>query len=160
VVGRIVRPHGIRGEVVVEPSTDAPHRFAPGNAMRTETRRLTIAASRAHQGRLLVQFEEIAERDGAEALRGALLTIPIEDAAPAAEGRYYPHQLAGLGVFDEFGNALGEMGEVLEYPASDLWVVRTPDGKDVMVPAVREIVLDVDLANGRIVLRPPEGLFE
>lgn len=119
----------------------------------------TISAVRPHKGRLLVLFEEITDRNGAEALRGSLLSILASHAAPAEEGRYYAHQLEGLRVVDEAGADLGVMTAVLENPANDLWVVRAGN-RDVLVPAVKEIVRDVDLEHGRIVLRPVPGLFD
>ena len=159
VVGRIAKAHGIRGEVAVDVSTDEPSRFAPGARVLAGDRALTVSASRPHQGRLLVLFEEVPDRNAAETLSGAELTIPAEEArALEDDWSFYPHQLEGLKVTDESGNELGTMDRVEESPASDLWVVRA-NGRDVLVPAVRDIVVRVDLDGGTIVLRPPEGLF-
>jgi len=159
VVGRIAKAHGIRGEVAVDVSSDEPSRFVQGARVLAGDRTLTVSTSRPHQGRLLVLFEEVPDRNAAEILAGADLTIPFEE-APALEDEwsFYPHQLDGLKVTDESGNELGTMDRVEESPASDLWVVRA-DGREVLVPAVRDIVLRVDLDGGTIVLRPPEGLF-
>jgi 16S rRNA processing protein RimM len=165
VVGRIIRPHGIRGEVVVESAShDGAARYAVGSKLGVgdpdeDTRTYTVAGSRPHQGRLLVLFEEVADRTQAEALRGALISIPGADAQPLPEGQYYPHDLEGMTVVDEEGNELGVMSDVLENPANDLWVVRSR-GKDVLVPAVKEIVIRVDVNERRIVLRPIPGLFD
>jgi len=159
VVGRIAKAHGIRGEVAVDVSSDEPSRFAPGARVLAGDRALKVSASRPHQGRLLVLFEEVKDRNGAETLTGAELTIPFEEArALEDEWSFYPHQLDGLKVTDESGHELGTMARVEESPASDLWVVRA-HGREVLVPAVRDIVLRVDLDGGTIVLRPPEGLF-
>jgi len=159
VVGRIAKAHGIRGEVAIDLVSDEPARFAPGARVQAGDRPLTVAASRPHQGRLLVLFEEVPDRNVAETLMGADLTIPFEEArALEDDWSFYPHQLAGLKVTDESGQELGTMARVEESPASDLWVVRA-QGRDVLVPAVRDIVVRVDLDAGTIVLRPPEGLF-
>lgn len=158
VVGRIVKAHGIRGEVVVDVVSDAPDRFAAGAALLDRDRTLTIEAARAHQGRLLVKFAEVPDRTAAEGMRGIVLTIPIEEAAPPPEGAWYPHQMEGLLVVDAAGAELGRWARVESSPAHDVWVVRT-DGGEVLVPAVREIVREVDIEAGRIVIDPPEGLF-
>lgn len=158
-VGRIAKAHGIRGEVAIDVVSDEPSRFAPGARVLAGDRALTVSASRDHQGRLLVQFEEVPDRNTAEALKGTELTIPIDEARPLDdEWSFYPHELTGLDVIDENGNALGKMVRVEESPASDIWVVRAA-GREVLVPAVRDIVVHVDLDGGAIVLRPPEGLF-
>jgi 16S rRNA processing protein RimM len=159
VVGRIAKAHGIRGEVAIEVLSDEPARFAPGAHVFVGERALTVSASRAHQGRLLVLFDEVPDRTTAETLKGAELTIPIGDARTLDDDwSFYPHELTGLDVIDENGNALGTMDRVEESPAADIWVVRAP-GREVLVPAVRDIVMRVDLDGRTIVLRPPEGLF-
>ena len=158
VVGRIAKAHGIHGEVAIDVLTDEPARFARGARVFAGDRVLTVATSRAHHDRLLVRFEEIPDRSAAEILAGTDLTIPVADARPLDDWSFYPHQLVGLTVSDETGRTLGKMERVEESPGSDLWVVRA-HGRDVLVPAVRDIVLSVDLDEKTIVLRPPEGLF-
>jgi 16S rRNA processing protein RimM len=102
IVGRIVRAHGIRGECVVHVESEAPDRFAPGARLQAEiddaTRSLTVRATRSHQDRLLVRFAEAPDRNAAEALRGAWLSIPASKAAPAPEGTYYAHEIEGFEV--------------------------------------------------------------
>jgi len=159
VVGRIAKAHGIRGEVAIDVLSDEPARFAPGARVFVGERALTVATSRAHHDRLLVRFDDVPDRSAAEALQGAELTIPADEAgALDDEWSFYPHQLAGLTVTDEDGHTLGTMDRVDESPSADLWVVRA-HGREVLVPAVRDIVIRVDLDAQTIVLRPPEGLF-
>ncbi len=150
--------------MVVDLHTDHPERFAPGNTFTLEhagvSRPVQVTAAREHQGRMLVSFAGIGDRTAAEQLRGGMLFVAAEAAAPAESGRYYPHDLEGAAVVDAEGETLGTLVDVMENPANDLWVVRTPDGKDVLVPAVRAIVVSVEPAAHRIVLRPPPGLFE
>jgi 16S rRNA processing protein RimM len=167
VVGRIVTAHGIVGECAVEVLSDAPERFATGAKLgagdpadEEALRTLTIAKARPHQKKLLVKFREVTDRNGAEALRGTLLSIPAAEAIAPEEGTFYPHQLEGMAVVNEAGEPLGSLDDVLSAPASDIWVVRTPDGRRVMVPAVEEFVRDVDLDAGRIVLAPIGGMFD
>jgi len=167
-VGRIGRPHGVRGEVTIDVRTDEPDlRFAPGSTLRADPpagadRRpgsLTVAASRWHQRFLLVTFEEVGDRNAAEALRGTLLhtTIPA-DATPEDPDEFYDHQLVGLRAEDTDGAPLGEVVAVVHGAAQDLLTVRTPDGRDALVPFVTALVPEVDLAGGRVVVADRPGL--
>jgi len=159
VVGRIVKAHGIRGEVAIDVLSDAPDRFAPGARVFAGDRSLRVATSRAHQGRLLVLFDDVPDRNAAESLRGTELTIPATEAQPLEdEWSFYPHQLIGFDVTDENGESLGTMTRVDESPGADLWVVGAR-AREVLVPAVRDIIVSVNLEERRIVLRPPDGLF-
>ena len=165
VVARIGRPHGIRGEVTVEVRTDDPwRRLAPGSTLRTDPPAagpLTVRSLRDHQGTLLVGFEGRSDRSGAEDLRGALLVVDAEEAAgEPEEDAWYPHQLAGLSAVDPAGLVLGTVTDLLTGSAQDLLVVRpAAGGDDVLVPFVRALVPEVDVAGGRVVLDPPGGLF-
>jgi len=166
VVGRVVRPHGIRGEVLVEVLSDAPERFAPGASMAAgdpddaaALRALTVAASRLHQGRRLVRFGGLDDRTAVEPLRRALLSIPGDQARPLAEGEYWPHQLAGLAVVDGAGRRRGEVAAVQPGAAHDLLTVRLEDGGTVLVPVVAALIT-VDLRAGRVVVADLPGLLD
>jgi 16S rRNA processing protein RimM len=165
VVGRVVRAHGIGGEVAVEVRTDSPElRFAEGSRVETdppERGPLTVRRTRWHSGRLLVCFDGVADRDAAEALRGTLL-VADSSTSPAADGpdEFWDHQLAGLTAVTTTDVVLGEVAEVAHPPGADVLVIRTPDGAEILVPFVRAIVPEVDLAGGRLVVDPPEGLLE
>jgi 16S rRNA processing protein RimM len=167
VVGRIVKPHGVQGEVVVEVLSDAAERFARGSTLEAgdpaadskgARRTLTVGSTRDDRGRLLVRFSEVRDRAEADAARGLLLSIARDDVAAPPEGHFYDWQLEGLAVEDEDGRRLGTFSRVEQAPAQDLWVVDTGDG-EVMVPAVDEFVRRVDLEGGRIVLHVIPGLF-
>ncbi|MGW0521034.1 ribosome maturation factor RimM [Crossiella sp. NPDC003009] len=166
VVGRIARSHGIRGELVVDVHTDEPDdRFAIGTVLTGKPRQgasrsLTITAARPHAGRLLVSFEGVADRSAADALRGVLLTVPVS-ALPeiTEEDAFYDHQLEGLAAVDTTGAAIGVVREVLHGPAGELLVLDA-DGAELLVPFVRAIVPEVDLQARRVVIDPPEGLFD
>jgi 16S rRNA processing protein RimM len=157
-VGRITRAHGIRGEVAVQNLTEVASRFESGSKLRLEDgRALTVSSARRHGNRLLVTFEEVPDRSGAEALRGQVLLVRREDTQPPPEG-YWIHQVVGLEVVTEDGRGLGRIAEVIHNPGNDVWV--TSDGdREVLIPAVREVVLDVDLEGGRVRIRPIEGLL-
>lgn len=156
-VGRIARAHGIRGEVSIEPLSEVEARFEPGSILHLEDgRSLTVAAARRHQQRLLVRFEEVADRNAAEALRGSVLVVPVEQAPPAPDEGFWIHQVVGLEVVTEDGRSLGRIREVQGNPANDLWVV--DDGT--LIPAIRDVVADVDLEAGRVTIREVPGLID
>jgi 16S rRNA processing protein RimM len=181
IVGRIGKPHGIRGEVTVEVRTDEPEqRFAPGVVLRTEPGatppanpaagpgvvfqvppELTVESARFHQGRLLVAFEGVLERDVAEALRGTMLLVDSADVDPPEDPEeFHDHQLVGLAVVTPDGERLGEVARIDHAPASDLLVLRRPEGGVALIPFVKAIVPEVDLAGGRVVVDPPGGLLD
>jgi 16S rRNA processing protein RimM len=155
-VGRIARAHGVRGEVAVHPLTEVEARFLPGSVLRLEDgRTLTVERARRHQHRVLVKFEEVPDRTAAEALRGQILLVPAAQTPPLEEAdRFWVHQVVGLEVVTESGRSLGPVREVLTNPANDVWV--TEGGT--LVPAVREVVLEVDLQGGRVTIRELPGL--
>jgi 16S rRNA processing protein RimM len=163
VVGRIGRPHGVRGEVSVDVRTDSPDlRFAIGSSLRTEPPAagpVVVAGSRWHSGRLLLEFRGVTDRDAAEAFRGLLLLVDVPaDESPADVDEFFDHQLIGLDVRDASG-LVGVVGEVLHLPAQDVLMVATPDGYEVLVPFVAALVPKVDLASRTISISPPPGLF-
>jgi 16S rRNA processing protein RimM len=165
VVGRVIRPHGVRGEVVVAIHTDSPaERFAVGSVFATDPAAagpLKIDAVRSHQGRLLVTFETFADRDVADRLRGVLLLVDSEDVAdPEDPDEFNDYQLVGLRAESPDGAVLGEVVRIDHAPASDLLVLRLPDGRDGLVPFVKAIVPEVDVPGGRVVVTAPEGLFD
>ena len=165
VIGRIVRAHGIRGEVVVEVTTDEPDvRYAVGAVLDTDPPDrgpLAVEAARPHQGRLIVAFDGILDRDGAEALRGVRLCVESADLPPPTDpDEYHDFQLVGLRAVDVAGGELGEVTGVRHGPGADLLVLRRPAGGTALVPFVKAIVPSVDLAGGRVVLSPPEGLLD
>src|SRR5215470_16231532 len=168
VVGQILRPHGLRGELSVEVHTDDPkQRFAVGSVLGTdppEAGPLTVEASRWHSGRLLVSFAGVADRTEAESLRGAWLTIDAADVpAPEDPDEFHDHQLAGLTVVTVSGELVGTVTDVLHYGQALLAVTPaagTSRRAEVLVPFVAAIAVEVDLAGGRLVIDPPPGLLD
>jgi 16S rRNA processing protein RimM len=167
VVGRILRPHGVRGELAVDVRTDDPGlRLAPGAVLATEPATagpLTIARTRWHSGRLLVQFDGCNDRNDAEQLRGVLLVVDsaeLEDVTDPDEFR--DHQLIGLAVITMDGQPVGEVTDVLHY-GQDLLVVAGRGeraGAEIMIPFVSAIVPEVDVAAGLVRVDPPPGLLD
>jgi len=206
-VGRILKPHGVRGELVVEVRTDEPEqRFAVGASLGVRFSAaggpavstaggpavstaggpavstaggpavstaggpavsaaggpalLTVQAARRHGERLVVRFEGIADRSDAESLRGAVLIVDRSALPPTADPEeFYDHQLVGLTVVLVNGGLVGVVADVLHGPGGDLLVVAREGAGDALVPFVHQIVPTVDLAAGRIVVDPPEGLL-
>ncbi len=162
VVGRIGKPHGIRGEVTVEVRTDEPERrFAAGERLVVEGtgRTLTVVTTHWHQGRLLVRFEELPDRTAVETARGWLLTSEVDPAElPEEEDSYYDRQLVGLQVLTAAGEPAGTVGFVVHLPAQDVLEITTPEGTR-LVPFVAALVPEVDLATGTLTLADVPGLL-
>jgi 16S rRNA processing protein RimM len=169
VVGRIGRPHGVRGLVTVEVRTDDPDlRFAPGAVLATDPPGrgpLTVVDRRWHSGTLLLQLsgpdgEVYADREAVDALRNTQLLVPVTD-LPELEDpdSFYDHQLVGLAAQLPDGSVVGEVTAV-RHEGTELLVVRRTEGGELLVPFVSAIVPTVDLAGGRLVIDPPEGLLE
>jgi len=162
VVGRIGRPHGIRGEVTVEPRTDEPdERFAPGAVLLadTPTGKLEVSRLHWHSGRLLLTFVGITDRTQAEGLRGLLLEIDrSDDEVPADPDEFYDSTLVGCRVETLDGEYVGDVTDVAHLPAQDLLIVQR-DGAEILVPFVSEIVPEIDVERRRIIIDPPPGLL-
>ena len=160
VVGKITRVHGVRGEVSVFVLSEVPERFADGASVWLEDdgRELKIAATRTDRGRLLVKFAEIADRGAAEQLRGRFLAVPESMLPELLDGSWWPHQLEGCEVVTEAGRLLGVLVEVVANPANDLWVVRDAAGRETLVPALRDVIVDVDVDGRRVLVRDVPGI--
>ena len=167
VVGRVVRAHGVTGELVVEVRTDDPDtRFSPGTTLRAKPSRggperdYVVDSAREHSGRLLVRLDGVADRTAADSMRGTLFLVDSADLPPIEEpDEFYDHQLEGLRVVTTTGTPVGSVAEVLHTAAGELLSVRTEDG-EVLVPFVSAIVTAVSLTDQTIEIDPPEGLLE
>lgn len=166
-VGRVVKAHGIGGEIVVEIRTDDPDaRFAPGNTLRGKASRgggerdFVVESVREHGARLLVRLTGITDREAADALRGTLFVVDSDDLPPIDEAdTYYDHELEGLHVRTIKGHDVGVVAEVLHTAAGELLAVRRESG-EALVPFVTAIVTSVSLDDGTIEIDPPEGLLD
>ena len=160
-IGRVVKPQGRRGEVVVEPFSDRPERF-PGlrrafvPAPDGKGREVRVAGCWPHKGRYVLKLEGVDSIDDAEAYRGLELRIPEEELETLPAGSYYHHQLRGLRVEDEQGRLVGTVEDILEAGGeAPVLVVRGSRG-ETMVPLAESFIRAVDLANGRVVVVVPE----
>jgi len=161
-VGVLRRPHGLRGEIDVEVTSDHPARFACGSELLVagSARRLTVERSAAAHRGLRVAFAEVTTREQAEELRGARLEVPRAAVPPAAAGEYYFFELVGCRAFDERAGEVGSVVDVVDGAAGLLLVVERPDGARVPLPFVERFLVGVDRARRRIDWRLPEGLIE
>jgi len=167
-VGVIRRPHGLQGEVQIDVLTDHPEvRFAPGAAVWLGPPELAdddrpapaqVASMRSHDQRLLVRFEGTADRDGAADLAGQTVYVPTADAMPLEADSYYPHELIGLAVVTTDGRPVGRVVDLMNAGAGDILVVRGE--RQVLVPMIGDVIADVDVAGGRVVIVALPGLLD
>ena len=162
-VARIGRPHGVKGEVTVETLTDLPEeRFFVGAKLECDAanhRQLEVTRVRVHQGRWMLTFAQIADRTSAERLRNHRLYSEIEIDESDEEGSYHVEQLRGLRVVDLQGIELGIVTGVSHLPGQDVLHFEKDSGEH-MLPMVHDFIEEVDLAGGRIIVKPPEGLMD
>jgi 16S rRNA processing protein RimM len=183
VVGRVAKAHGIKGEVIVEVRTDEPEqRFAVGTVLRGRKPRersdvsFTVEAAREHTGRLLLRLRGVEDRTAAEALRGILFLVESDTLPPSDDpDEYYDHELEGLRAQLPDGTVLGVVREVLHTPGGELLALEVPVDavagdalpadappvtREVLVPFVMAMVPTISVAEGFLVVDPPEGLLE
>jgi 16S rRNA processing protein RimM len=164
VVGRIARPHGIRGQVIVNPETDFPEeRFAVGATLFVRRgggniEPLTIASSRIQQGRPVIGIDGVGGMNEAQALAGLEFRVPVEDLAELPEGTFYHHDLVGCVVVTPDGVELGTVGAVEGEAGNTRLAVQTGTG-ELLIPLASEICTRIDPAARRIVVVPPDGLL-
>ena len=160
VVGRIGRAHGVLGEATIEVQTDDPDiRFQVGNKLTLDDgRQLTIRSSRWHNQILLLAFDGVADRNQIEELRDQLISSDV-DLGSLAPGEYHFQQLIGCEVFQQNGELIGKVDEIVKLPGQDLLSV-SRSGAQVLIPMVKQIIIEIDVLAKKIVVNPPEGLLD
>lgn len=166
IIGSVLGSHGVRGEIKVQILTDDPHRFGLLKQVfigleDQEPVAVPLLGYRLHKGRALLQLGNVDDRSTAETLRGYLIQVPIEEALPLEEGEFYEHQIVGLEVRTIAGERLGEVVEVLYTGANEVYIVRSPvpGARELLIPAIAEVIQEIDLAGARIIVQLPEGLL-
>jgi 16S rRNA processing protein RimM len=159
-VGTIRRPHGVHGELLMDVATDFPERLQPGvkifvGAAHVPT---VIAACRGHARGLLLTFEGVDTPESAGMYRNETVWVLAADRPPLPEGQYYHHELLGCTIEDEKRGSIGILAEILLTGANDVYVVQTPEGREVLLPAIAGVVLHIDVPNRIIRIRVPEGI--
>lgn len=156
VVGVIAKPLGLKGEVFVRPEPDVAHEFTAGDQFEADGRTLTIAQARLHSGRQVVRFEGVDTRDDVEALRGTVLSVSRESVA-LDDDAFWNDELLGRDVVDHNGDLIGVLEATQDGAAHDYLVVARPDGGEILVPAVAQLV---DVRPDRIVIQAIPGLID
>lgn len=165
-VGKIVNTHGIRGEVRVISQTDFPEeRYQIGNQLilfraKHEPLTLTITSHRKHKNFDLLTFEGFTNVNQVEAFRDGILKVSSEDLSELAEGEFYYHEIIGLSVIDEKGEVIGKVQEILSPGANDVWVVKRPGKKDLLLPYIEPVVKEINVAEGFVKVELLEGLMD
>ena len=158
-LGRLLRPHGVRGELVLEPEPGAEAELAEAETVYVgePPQAVPLAGWRWHRDRLLIQLAGCDDRDGAEAYRGLTLAVPRTAQRPLPPGTYYWHQIIGLTAVTDLGETLGPITDILETGANDVYVVQSAGG-EVLIPAAPGVVLKVDLEARQMIVHLLEGL--
>ncbi len=161
VIGKIVAPHGVRGDIRIMPLTDRPEQFLNLSYLLLEDgRQLTVKAARFHKRMVLISTKEITTMNDAELLRDKKILIRAEDLPPLEEGRFYVADLIGLPVFDEEGKQLGTFKDSITTGSNDVYIVAVPGSKDLLIPALKIYVREINLQEKRIVVKLPEWTDE
>ena len=160
VVGKVRKPHGLRGEVRMEVITDFPERLSPGVVvyLGDDHQPMHIHSRRQHNQLLLISFKGITDPEAAGRLRNQLVFVRADDRPPLSEGEYYHHQLLGLNVVSHHGEQLGKLTEILETGANDVYIVRPAAGSDLLLPATDEVIEDINLESGVMTVNLLPGL--
>ena len=156
VIGRVGAAHGIHGDLRIIPLTDFPERFSALREVMVGDELLHVAHVKPQGKNFLMRFREYAVREDAQRLTGRLLTVARAEAAPLDEGEYYVFDIVGLTVYDEEDNELGSVENVLRTGSNDVYAVRSEDGRELLIPALRAVVQSIDLPGGRMTVRLPE----
>ena len=158
IVGRIASAHGLSGAVKAEAISDVPHRFDVGQTLHVRGTPYVISSSvRASRRQVILKFRGLDSLAGARGLVGEWMTVPLESAPALPEGRYFHFQLLGLQVFTNEGEILGRVCEILETGSNDVYVV-SGDGGELLLPALADVIREIDLAQGLMVVDLPDGL--
>ena len=159
IVGYILAPWGIRGEVKVEVVTDFPERFAPRKVVYLNTRPLEIESCHPHKQHLVVKLDTIDSVEDAEKLRGQDLTIPRSELYHLPQGQYYTFQIIGLKVVTTEGELLGHITEIMTTGSNDVYIVEGKRG-EILIPAIEDVVKSIDLQKGEVVIEAIKGLLD
>lgn len=162
VIGFFHRPHGVSGEILLDVLTDFQDRLQSGIQIYVGEKYLPmiITSVRGHSKGLLITLDGIDDREAVGKLRNQYVYVLAVDRPSLPEGKYYHHQLIGLSVVDKNGTSLGKLTEILETGANDVYVVRSESGKEILLPAIPSVVLDVNQAQGRMRVHLLPGLID
>ena len=149
---------GLRGDLKVEVLTEFTERFSPGSTLYLDGQPVRVERSRSSKGGILVKLDVVNDRTEADLLRGRFVTIPQQEVKPLPGGSYYHFQIHDLDVWNEKGEHLGKVKEILSTGSNDVYVVSGESRKEILIPALEDVVLDVNLQETRMTVRLPQGL--
>lgn len=164
-VGRILKPHGVRGEVRVVVETEDPRRFKGMTEIHISRRErqtpkpIAIEGVRFHQDKALIKFEGYRNREEAEALRGHFLWVPLEDALPLDDGEFYLYELIGMAVWTEDDRMIGHIKDTIQTGANEVFVVDGGELGEVLIPDTEEVVLEINREARKVLIHPIPGLL-
>jgi 16S rRNA processing protein RimM len=161
VIGKLRRPHGVKGEMLMEVITDFPDRIRPGVTVFVGEghRPLVVQSCRSHAEGMLIGFEGVSQPESAGELRNALVQVPLQDRPNLPEGDFYHHQILGLRVVDQNGERLGVVTAILETGANDVFAVSMEDGREILIPYTDDTVLSIIPAESKMVVQLLPGLM-
>lgn len=161
-IGKFRRPHGIRGEIRMTVLTDFPELIAPGQVIYAgeRYRAYTVREIRWHGGDMLVSLKELPDRTAVEIFRNVMVYMKSEDMPELPEGEYFVHQLVGMEVITDEGEKLGKLKEILITGANDVYLVESPEGKELLLPAIEDVVLNIDQDKAQILVHIIPGLLD
>ena len=162
VVGFLRRAHGVHGEIILDLHTDFPERLQSGKKLFVgeERKQMTLSGSRPHAKGMLLKFKGIETPEEAGQLRNQWVYVKATELPKLPEGKIYQHELFGFAVVDEDGNALGELVEIIETGANDVYVVRSQSGKEILLPAIPSVILEADSTQRVMRVHLLEGLVD
>jgi len=162
-VGVITSPHGIHGEVKIFPTTDDPERFKKLKNVIIDTKKaqipMEISGIKFFKNMVIATLSGIEDRTQAEKYRSADILIEREDALPLAEDEYYICDIIGFTVTSDEGNRLGMLDDVLTTSANDVYIVKTDEGKEILIPAIRDCIISIDMDSKNIVVHLLKGMI-
>jgi 16S rRNA processing protein RimM len=162
IVGFLRRPHGVHGEIIMDVHTDFPERLRPGTKVFVgeDHKPMTIATARPHGTGMLLGLRGLTNPELAGQLRNTYVYVPAKDRPPLPEGKLYQHQILGLRVVTDAGQELGKLTDIIATGANDVYVVTTAEEKELLLPAIPDVILGYDLENGEMKVHLIAGLIE
>ncbi|MBT3363519.1 MAG: 16S rRNA processing protein RimM [Chloroflexi bacterium] len=158
IVGRVLAPWGLRGDLKSEVITDFPQRFAPNSKVYIDGIAMTIERSRFQKGNVILKLAGIDSIEQVEPLRNKYLKVPQSEAIPLENDQYYHHQLIGLEVITSRGKQIGSIADILPTGSNDVYVVKG-NGKEYLIPAINDVVVQIDLDKGIMIIEEIKDLL-
>ncbi len=158
-VGKVLRPWGIKGVIKILSLSDNDTRFCVGNSIYIEEKKYIINDMKKSKNNILISLDTIKNANQAELLKGKSIKVFLEDISSLESGNYYHFQLLGLKVFTEERKYLGDLRDILNTGANDIYIISLGNSKDILLPAIKDVVLEIDLNKEHMIVKIPKGLL-